>query len=310
MFTVSQVSVYPVDAQGVMAEHIGEADSAGPGAPEGVGHLGSQAGGPMSNGAMASFIAGAGGRADAIAAMEQLAASTGGKAYYNTNDLNGALKRAINDGANYYTLSYSPTNAKMDGTYRNIEVHLDGGHYTLAFRRGYNADTASSLEPAPGTDPLEPAMKLGLPSATSVLYGVRVVPMTTQPPPNAARAGQNSKLGGTTVRYSVDFFIRLTDVTFQLGPQGEHDGKIELGLMAYDHDGDAVNWDGITQAINLQPAALDAMQKSGLPAHLEIDLPDKDVYLVTGVYDWGSGKTGSLEIPLHPGLVGSTPSVR
>jgi VWFA-related protein len=310
MFTVSQVSVYPVDAQGVMAEHIGEADSAGPGAPEGVGRIGSLADGPMSNGTMTPFIAGAGDRANTIAAMEQLAASTGGKAYFNTNDLNGALKRAINDGANYYTLSYSPTNAKMDGAYRNIEVHLAKDHFTLAYRRGYNADTTSSLEPTPGTDPLAPVMKLGLPSATSLMYGVRAVPMTTQPSPNAARAGQNSKLSGATVRYSVDFFIRLTDLTFQLGPQGEHDGKMELDLMAYDHDGNAINWDGITQTMNLQPAAFDAMQKSGLTAHMEIDLPEKDVYLVTGVYDWGSGKTGSLEIPLHPGLIAQAPAVR
>ncbi|MGP8175984.1 MAG: VWA domain-containing protein [Terracidiphilus sp.] len=310
MFTVSQVSVYPVDAQGVMAEHIGEADSAGPGAPEGVGHIGSVADGTMSNGTMTPFLAGAGDRANTIAAMEQLATSTGGKAYFNTNDLNGALRRVIIDGANYYTLSYSPTNAKMDGTYRNIEVHLAKGHFTLAYRRGYNADTTSSLEPTPGTDPLEPVMKLGLPSATSLMYGVRAVPMTTQPSPNAARAGQNSKLSGTTVRYSVDFFIRLTDMTFQLGPQGEHDGKMELDLMAYDHDGNAVNWDGITQTMNLQPAAFDAMQKSGLHAHMDIDLPEKDVYLVTGVYDWGSGKTGSLEIPLHPGLIAHAPAVR
>jgi hypothetical protein len=34
------------------------------------------------------------------------------------------------------------------------------------------------------------------------------------------------------------------------------------------------------------------------------------VYLVTGVYDWGSGKTGSLEIPLHPGLIAQAPAVR
>jgi VWFA-related protein len=310
MFTVSQVSVYPVDAQGVMAEHIGEADSAGPGAPEGVGHIGSVADGTMSNGTMTPFLAGAGDHANTISAMEQLAASTGGKAYFNTNDLNGALRRAILDGANYYTLSYSPTNAKTDGTYRKIEVHLAKGHFTLAYRRGYNADTTSSLKPTPGTDPLAPVMKLGLPSATSLMYGVRAVPMTTQPSPDAARAGQNSQLSGTTVRYSVDFFIRLTDMTFQPGPEGEHDGKMELDLMVYDHDGNAVNWDGITQTMNLQPAVFDAMQKSGLRAHMEIDLPEKDVYLVTGVYDWGSGKTGSLEIPLHPGLIAQAQAVR
>jgi hypothetical protein len=33
---------------------------------------------------------------------------------------------------------------------------------------------------------------------------------------------------------------------------------------------------------------------------MEIDLPNTDVYLVTGVYDWSTSKAGTLEIPLHP----------
>jgi hypothetical protein len=45
------------------------------------------------------------------------------------------------------------------------------------------------------------------------------------------------------------------------------------------------------------------LEKSGVPAHMEIDLPNEDVYLVTGVYDWGTGKTGTLEIPLNPAAV-------
>ena len=275
-FTVSQVSIYPVSAEGMITEHTGEADSAGAGAPEGSRHFGGMGDGAMSNGTMEPYMAGVAGRANTVAAMEQLASSTGGKAYYNTNDLNAALQRAINDGAHYYTLSYSPANAKMDGTYRGIEIHVTKGHYSLAYRRGYNADSASSLEAAsgtrpgngPATDPLASEMKLGLPSATGLFYGMRVVPATRRPPPNAARAGQNPKLSGSTVRYNVDFLVRLTDLTFQAGPKGEHDGRIEVGLMAYDHDGSAVNWDGVTQAVHLQPAAYDAMQKSGLRIHM------------------------------------------
>jgi len=298
MFTVSQISIYPVGAQGMMVEHAGEADSAASGATEVNGHFGNVADGPKSNGTMTPLIGGAADRANTMAAMQQLASSTGGKAYVNTNDLNGALTRAIKDGAHYYTLSYSPTNGKMDGTYRDIEINLTRGHYTLAYRRGYNADTSSSLEATAGTDPLAPVMKLGMPSTTGLFYGVRVAPMTKQPQPNTDRAGQNSNLSGAMVRYKVDFFVRLADVAFEPGPKGEHNGRIEVGLMAYDHDGNAVNWERVTQAMNLQPAAYDSMQKSGIPVHMEIDLPEENTELVTGVYDWGNGKTGSLEIPL------------
>ncbi len=310
MFTASQISIYPVGAQGMMVEHVGEADSAAPGAAEVNGHFGNLDDGPMSNGTMTPLMGGAADRANTMAAMQQLASSTGGKAYFNTNDLNGALKRAINDGAHYYTLSYSPSNAKMDGTYRDIEIHLKKGHYTLAYRHGYNANAGSLAETTAGIDPMAPVMKLGMPGATGILYGVHVTPMTTQPPSGAARAGQNSKLGGATVRYSVDFFVRLADVALQMDSKGEHDGKIEVGLMAYDRDGNPVNWDRVTLGMDLRPAEFEAMQKSGIPVHMQLDLPDENVNLVTGVYDWGSGKTGSLEIPVEPGQVAPASAVR
>jgi hypothetical protein len=94
--------------------------------------------------------------------------------------------------------------------------------------------------------------------------------------------------------------IRWKDVAFDLRPDGTHHGKIQLALQAYDRDGTAVNWEDVTQKMNVKPDTWTAIQKSGIPAHMEIDLPQKDIYLNTGVYDWGSNKAGTLEIPLSP----------
>lgn len=43
--------------------------------------------------------------------MEQMAQDICSKAYFNTNDLIAATQRAIADGAHYYKLIYTPTNA-------------------------------------------------------------------------------------------------------------------------------------------------------------------------------------------------------
>jgi hypothetical protein len=83
-----------------------------------------------------------------------------------------------------------------------------------------------------------------------------------------------------------------------------------VGLMAYDRDGKPVNWDRVTLGMNLRPAEFEAMQKSGIPVHMQLDLPDEPENLVTGVYGWNSGKTGSLEIPIEPGHGAPTSSVR
>ena len=286
MLTVSKVAVYPVGAEGVKLSNVMNADSAGSGRGSGS--------------PMGAYTAEAAGRSQTISDMEQIASDTGGKAYFNTNDLKSAVKRAIDDGSHYYTIVYTPTNDKMDGSYRHINVQVTAnGKFKTAYRRGYNADDASKAEAAPAADPLRPLLIHGLPSATQLLYGVRVVPANPQPAANAKRAGNNAQLTGPTTRYNVDFLIHWQDVKRDAMPQGTQSGNIQLGLLAYGRDGKAVNWAGATMGMNLSPDVYAAIKKSGIRAHAEIDLPNTDVYLETGVYDWSSGKAGTLEVPLR-----------
>ena len=87
--------------------------------------------------------------------MEELAKDTGGQAFYNTNGLGDALNRVVNNGARYYSISYSPGNPKMDGKYRHIQVKLLKDKDNLAYRRGYYADdleTALAAGQKPDTD--------------------------------------------------------------------------------------------------------------------------------------------------------------
>jgi VWFA-related protein len=303
LLTVSKVAVYPVSAEGMMVDHgsDGIIYSPGPVDVEG-GDTNIRSGAIPSqrpHDLMTPYANENAARSDKIMAMEQLAADTGGKAFYNTNDLNGAMKHAIENGAHYYTLVYTPTNKKMDGAYRKIEVKTTAGKYNLAYRRGYNADDELTADTKPEADPLHALLIRGMPSATQVLYGVRVLPTSPQPAPDAKRAGKNAKLTGPTTRYGVDFLVRWSDVALETAADGKHRGKIQASLLAYDRDGKAVNWVGVTQGMALTPEIFAAIQKSGVPMHLEIDLPSSAAYLETGVYDWSSGKAGTLEVPVN-----------
>ena len=40
---------------------------------------------------------------------DNIANATGGHAYYNTNDISGAIQRATEDGSSYYEMTYSPS---------------------------------------------------------------------------------------------------------------------------------------------------------------------------------------------------------
>jgi hypothetical protein len=89
------------------------------------------------------------------------------------------------------------------------------------------------------------------------------------------------------------------------------DAKLaEVGLIAWDTKGKSVNWEEGTQQMMLKPDVYAAIQKSGIPAHVEIDLPNTDLYLKLGVVDGTSGKAGTLEVSLHPLTTASTSSVQ
>jgi VWFA-related protein len=311
LLTLSKVAVYPVGAEGVVTEHPMEASNFVSTNTEGA-TPDNRMGGSTSQrqpDPMAPCAAEHSARSSKIMAMEQLAADTGGEAILNANDLSKAISRVVQNGSHYYTVVYTPTNKEMDGKYRRIEVKLNGAKYKLSYRRGYYADAAAEDAASPldssddmttNADPLRHLLARGMPSSTQLLYGVRVIPATPQPASTAPHAGGNTNLTGPLTRYSVDFLIRWNDIDLQVTPRGNHAGKLQLGVIAYGRDGKPVNWVGVSQTMNINPTTFAAIQNSGIPAHLEIDLPNQDVYLATGVYDWASQKAGTLEIPLNP----------
>jgi VWFA-related protein len=291
LLTVSRVAIYPVGAAGLVSGDSTFAQEYD------------------LSGAKAGDLLDQAERTASDFAMAELASETGGVAIRYTNDFSKAIAHAIDNGSHFYTLSYTPSNPNMDGQFRRIEVSIPEEKYTLAYRKGYYALDSSQ---APGrsknspqektaatSNPLQPLLMHGAPSSTEILYGARVAPVDPQPKPNAARAGKNAKLTGPTKRYAVDLMIRSTDVKLQLAEDGKRTGKVQVELLAYARDGHALNWQGGTLAMNLAPDVFAAIQRFGVPAHFEIDVPsDRDVFLATGVYDWESGKAGTLEIPI------------
>jgi VWFA-related protein len=306
LLTNARVAVYPVYANGMMSDDIVSADNRSPASAAGPGRMSDLAG-------MDNYTASNGDRAGEIAAMNQIASDTGGKAVYNTNDLDAAIARSVADGSNYYTLVYSPTNKKMDGHYRKIEVKVADAKLKLSYRHGYNADAdaVEAKDQKKETDPLRRQLGHDMPNATEILFAARVVPETPQPTSGSKIAGRNAKLAGPTTRYSIDFFIRWSDVELAEGADDTHEGRLEMGLMAWDTKGKPVNWEEGTQQMALKSDVYAAIRRSGIPAHLEIDLPKTDLYLKVGVVDGISGKAGTLEIPLHPAstMTASTPAV-
>ena len=233
--------------------------------------------------------------------MDELAHDTGGEALYNLNGLNESLARVIKEGTHYYTLAYSPANKNMDGSLRRIAVKVSGGSYHLAYRRGYYATEAllaSAVRSTSVGDPLRPLMDHGTPDATEILYTMRVSPSNPQPAPGAAHAGDNADLKGPVTRYTVNFTVSSDHLTLEPAPDGVRHGNLEATLVGYDRDGKPLNWMARMLELAVPPDRYAAARANGISFSLEIDVPAADIYLRSGVYDQGSSKAGTLEIPL------------
>jgi VWFA-related protein len=122
----NNVSIYPVDVRGLQAfPPGGEAQNAslhGQSAYNGNAVLNDLSGNAASQETLAT-----------------LAADTGGKAFFDTNDFSGVFSQVQKDTSAYYVLGFTSTNRLKDGHYRRLKVVVNRADVKLEFRPGYYA---------------------------------------------------------------------------------------------------------------------------------------------------------------------------
>jgi VWFA-related protein len=76
--------------------------------------------------------------------LETYARATGGRFFSpkGREALDGAFDAIVAELAHQYVLSYSSTNTRQDGQWRDIKVQVRGGKYDIRARRGYRAGDA------------------------------------------------------------------------------------------------------------------------------------------------------------------------
>jgi hypothetical protein len=74
-----------------------------------------------------------------------LAADTDGTSVINTNNIDGALRRIVDDLSSYYLMGYYTTNTKLDGRFRAITVRVKRPGATIRARKGYRGYTTEEL---------------------------------------------------------------------------------------------------------------------------------------------------------------------
>ena len=243
--------------------------------------------------------------------VRHIAEQTGGKALFDNNGFSEAIERDIRNGSNYYTLSYIPTDAKYDGNFRAIDIQVKGKDYRLTFRRGYYAEKPNqnhhSPEFADASDAMRGAMMHGAPDATQIILKARVVPAAPASAPSEKKlptgttAGPDPSLSRGPYRdYAIDMTVMGRTLKFAKTSEGRYHGEINCYAVAFDVNGRAITSTNEKIRVDLPDDVYAQTQRSGLPAHLQIAVPEKgEYYLRVGVHEAVTDRVGALEFPLN-----------
>jgi VWFA-related protein len=332
LLTESHVAVYPVDVKGLTADAIrastatGDLASTQPGPPPRV---------PNNQRSLQqrfdelSNLNAAGGigpnlppsdpfmdQAMGHGIMDQIAADTGGKAFYNANGIEQAMSIATEQETNYYALSYTPLNSKYDGKFRRIKVSLVSSDkkYHLIHRSGYfavNPDAPGPLSKDVTTGFGVAAMQHDAPQSRQLLFEARVVPIgkpMQEQDPRAAHSVPAKKKGKheenpaskpiEMQRYQIDYAINPSELHFDPTPDGMEHGATNFMVASFDADGTVRT--SIASHVNgdLKPDSYQDVLTGGFRLRQEVDVPVAASSMRIGVQDAISGRIGTLELPL------------
>jgi VWFA-related protein len=237
--------------------------------------------------------------------MRRIAQDTGGKAYVETNDFADAVADVVENGSSYYTIGYVPERKQLDGQFHTFKVSVDQGSYKLAYRRGYYADAPGKPSPDASGQPdaMTAASMHGAPAATQIIFTAQVLAATDPllqgvKLPTGPAGELSAKLKGPIERYEVNFTLSPGALSLDMAPDGTRNGKIELALIAYDADGNRVNYTDHQFQLAIKPELFERVAAKGISVLVPIDLPAGENSLRIVVSDLDAGRTGSLEAPV------------
>jgi len=265
----SQVAIYPIDSRGMLSPGFYDATSRG---YDPIGRKATQIGPTSTTTEENSNL-------DVThTSMQEIAERTGGRAFYNRNEIGNAVLESLNDGAVYYSLAYSPTNKNWNGKFRRIHIKTRDG-VKLRYRLGYFAMPVKSASAAEQAAALQRAMDINTPASTGLLFQAKVL-------------GPSSSGGNRLV---INYAILASGLSFQKGPDQLQHLSVGCAVEAYPEKG-ASRKDASTYTAALQNEVYERVVREGFPCQQKLELPPGNYVLRLGVRDNGTGQIGTADV--------------
>lgn len=310
----AQIAIYPVDVRGLLGAGQSAAGASGMGGPSFTGPQDLSAGSLISpSPSIPSDMQALAQEAAERDTLLQFATATGGKAFFNTNGIRDAIATAAEQGSNYYTLSYNPTNKNFDGKFRKIKVQLARKGYSLHYRQGYYADDlhSSARETELARRASIVAMQHGTPLAHQILFSVRVSPVGSKTKMDAAKMGgilaapskkaaQNPSPSALVEvqHYIVDYTINGSELRFLPLEDSKYRNTLTLMATSFNREGRMLTGVSSLGTRELPAAEFAKVAEGRFGVQSEIDVPLEATSIRLGLQDQMSNRLGTVEIPL------------
>lgn len=261
----AEVSIYPVDVRGLVnTSATADATYAGLLTGPGMTH---------------SIVARSWLQSTTLDSLKDIAEMTGGRAFYNNNDVASGFRRAADDSAEYYLLSYYLDTSNNKAGWRQLKVKVDKPGVELRARSGFFLTNATS-NPHVTRD-------LDVKAALDSPFDSTGIPMTVQWREPTAD-GDKKKVG---------FQIHLAGGSILIEEAHNNHFDLEFDAVAF-RKGESAGTFGKIMAGTINADALASVKATGVGFHDAMDLAPGQYTVRFVVRDNLTGKIGSVSAPL------------
>jgi VWFA-related protein len=219
---------------------------------------------------------------DNFDSMNELADRTGGRAFYSANDIQGSIRRAIDDSRDTYVLEYYPTGVDWDGTFHTIKIGVKQTGVSVRSRSGYFASEDPALDPMRVEQMIQDALSSPF---EDLELGLTVEAKRA----DAIAAGAN--------RITVQVRVDPARVRFHQAAERWLD-DIEIICAQYSADGKPITGNKQTVNVSLSQQEYEESMKTTVRIARGVTIRDGAVKLRVVVHDIGSGNVGSVDLPI------------
>lgn len=257
----ANVAIYPVDARGLILPGDFDASVAHPAGPD------------------ASAFANLTGTEEQ-GTMRLLAERTGGRAFINNNDIQGAIRTTLAETRHTYELGFYPDHGNWDGKFHELKLRVKKSGVSLHYRKGYFAVA-------------------GAPSGANAARAALQTAMWS--PMDASGIGLQARV------QAIDLAARKLDlgVLVEMKPlrlaeeEGRHAGSLDAVYLQLGAGDAVVAAEPLSYKLDLTQKDYEAAMEHGYEMKEPLVIRADTRTLRVIVRDAGSGEVGSVTIPLE-----------